>query len=109
MSVLPTPEIVSFIKNKAKVLSPDFEGEIGNIDYYLNSKYNKEANFKLLISLFSIISILLSLMGTFSLVIFNFKFRIKEIGIRKVEGAALFDVLVLLNKGYIKLIALSFL
>lgn len=106
---MPTPEIVSFIKNKAKVLSPDFEGEIGNIDYYLNSKYNKEANLKLLISLFSIISILLSLMGTFSLVIFNFKFRIKEISIRKVEGATLFDVLVLLNKGYIKLIALSFL
>lgn len=107
-SVSPTHELMSFINNKAKTLSPFYEGEINMVNDYLNSKYSRESNFGTLISLFCIISVLLSLMGTFSLVLFNFRFRIKEIGIRKVQGATVIKILILLNKGYLKLITIAF-
>jgi len=43
------------------------------------------------------------------LILFNARYKVKEIGIRKVNGATESQMLVLLNKGFLKLIAVSFL
>jgi putative ABC transport system permease protein len=47
-------------------------------------------------------------MGLLSLAIFNTKQRIKEIGIRKVNGATIQEVMTLLNRDFVKWVAIAF-
>ncbi|MEM8929521.1 MAG: FtsX-like permease family protein, partial [Bacteroidota bacterium] len=60
------------------------------------------------ISWFSVLAILLSCMGLFALASYTMAHRTKEIGIRKVNGATITQILTLLNKDFIKWVALSF-
>ncbi len=56
---------------------------------------------------FSILSILLSLSGVFGLVSLSIQKRIKEIGIRKVLGASVADIVRLASSGFFALILLA--
>lgn len=103
-----TEEIKLFINSKIKEFSPDLKNDIIIVDDFLNAKYVRETDFKTLISSFCFLSILLSMMGIFSLVLFNFKLRIKEICIRKIQGATITDIFFLLNKQYLKLFVIAF-
>jgi len=47
-------------------------------------------------------------MGLLSLAMFNTKQRIKEIGIRKVNGAKVSEVLTMLNKDFVKWVGIAF-
>jgi putative ABC transport system permease protein len=47
-------------------------------------------------------------MGLFALVVVNTSQRIKEIGIRKISGARISEILLLLNKGYVKWVVIAF-
>lgn len=61
-----------------------------------------------LISLFTLIAILIACMGLLGLVSFNTSRRIKEIGIRKVNGAEISEILIMLNRDFVKWISISF-
>jgi putative ABC transport system permease protein len=61
-----------------------------------------------LVMLGCVTSILLSMMGLFAGVLQNSKFRTKEIGIRKVNGARISEVLIMLNKDFVKWVAIAF-
>lgn len=69
----------------------------------------KEKNISSIIYLFSILAIAISLVGVFGLVLFEAQFRKKEIGIRKVMGSSVSEILLLLSKKYILLVMVSFL
>jgi putative ABC transport system permease protein len=60
------------------------------------------------LSLFALISIILSALGIFAMAAFSMQHRIKEIGIRKVNGAKVFEILALINKDFVKWIAIAF-
>ena len=62
----------------------------------------------LLIIMCSVVSILLSMMGLFAVVLQNAKLRTKEIGIRKVNGAKISEVMFLLNQDFIKWVIVAF-
>ena len=68
----------------------------------------REQNQAKLITAFSILSIVLAVMGLFGIVLNTISKRTKEIGIRKVNGATVSEVLAMLNKGFLKWIVLSF-
>jgi putative ABC transport system permease protein len=53
-------------------------------------------------------SILIACLGFFALAAFLSETRIKEIGIRKVNGARVFEILTLLNKDFIKWVIIAF-
>lgn len=101
------PETISFIRKTYANFSTQ-ETEIRFLSETLNDLYQKEANFAKLISIFGLITILISLMGIYGLILFNTRFKIKEIGIRKVNGATISQILILLNKGFLRLILISF-
>ena len=61
-----------------------------------------------MITLFSALAILLSLVGVFSLVMFEAAYRRKEIGIRRVMGSSIQEILMLLSKTYIYIILACF-
>ncbi|MDL2308925.1 ABC transporter permease [Bacteroidales bacterium OttesenSCG-928-B11] len=67
-------------------------------------QYQDEKNTSALIFIFSFLSILISLVGVFGLIIFETGYRQKEIAVRKVFGANLRDILLIFNKTYIKLL-----
>lgn len=60
-----------------------------------------------IISLVSFLAIAISCLGLLGMVIFSIETRIKEVSIRKILGAELSSILILLSKGFIKLILLS--
>jgi len=102
-----TQEAMSHIKS---VCSKFGENEINvfPLDEAMDLLYRKEADLANIISLFSLIAIIISLMGIYGLIIFNAKFKVREIGIRKVNGASEAEIILLLNKGFLKIIALAF-
>ncbi|MCC8155341.1 MAG: FtsX-like permease family protein [Tannerellaceae bacterium] len=62
-----------------------------------------------MISLFSLMAIFISLVGVFGLILFETEYRKKEIGIRKVMGAGVEDILIMFNKTYFHIVTLCFL
>jgi len=61
------------------------------------------------ITWFSLIAIAIALIGIFGLSAFLSESRIKEIGVRKINGAKIRDILLLLNKDIVKSIIVAFL
>ncbi len=78
---------------------------------YLNDlSYNIENIFQArskLIFIGTLLAILISIIGLFGLVFMSVKHRIKEIGIRKVNGATVVEIMNLISKEYLKLIVIS--
>jgi putative ABC transport system permease protein len=91
-----------------KRYSPDFPFDYSFLNDTINKAYEKEKQTSKIVSWFSIFAILISSMGLFALSVFTINARIKEIGIRKVNGARISEVLAMLNKDFIKWVAIAF-
>ena len=99
---------VKFIRQQWNHIVPDSPFEYFFYDNYYNQLYKKEALFGKIIFIFSTIAILIACMGLFGLAAFFSERRTKEIGIRKVNGAVITEVLLMLNSEFIKWVVLSF-
>lgn len=71
--------------------------------------YNSDTQFTFILTFFATIAILISLMGLFSLSLFDIQERQQEIAIRKINGATTQSILLLLLKKYCILLIISFL
>lgn len=91
-----------------KEVLPDYEFSFQFYDDYLDSMYQQEEKRADSIRVIAIIAILISCVGLIGLVEFSTKRRIKEIGIRKVNGAKVSEVLVMLNRDFVKWVAIAF-
>ena len=72
----------------------------------MDSNYYKETVLMRMISLFAFIAILISVMGIFGIVYFETERRRKEIGIRRVNGATIWEILSLFNVKFLKISAI---
>jgi putative ABC transport system permease protein len=79
------------------------------IDESFNKMYKNEEKLSALLSGFTVLAILIACMGLFGLVEYSVNQRAKEISIRKIFGAEVSSLLVLLTKQYFILIAIAFL
>ena len=70
--------------------------------------YDEDYSKSKLINAFTLVTLLLSLMGLFNISLIKSKQKTKEIGIRKVNGARISEVLIMLNKDFIKWVAIAF-
>lgn len=75
----------------------------------LREQYSSEERLLAVTGWFSIVTVLIAVSGLFAYSSYSVRRRTKEIGIRKVNGAFVFQVIVLLNKGLLKWVAVSFL
>ena len=96
---------VKYIESVLKTLKPDSPFRYSFADDRIATYYQKEVQFSKLSVIFSIVNILISCIG---LVLFAINGRIKEIGIRKVNGAKVSEILTLLNKDFVKWVAIAF-
>jgi putative ABC transport system permease protein len=69
--------------------------------------YKTEQRTGRLFTAFSVVAIFISCLGLFGLATFTAAQRIKEIGIRKVMGASVNEIVVLLSKDFLKLIVMA--
>jgi putative ABC transport system permease protein len=77
------------------------------LDDYFNDQYKADIRFGKVLSAFSLLGLVIACLGIFGLSIFNASQRTKEIGIRKVLGATIANILVLLSWDYLKLIVVA--
>jgi len=101
-------ETLSLLKDNWDEFSP----EIPFAYHFLSNKYDlmykDEVKFGNIILGFSILAVFIACMGLFGLTILTNAQRTKEIGIRKVNGAKTFEILRMLNKNFIKWVAIAF-
>lgn len=101
-------EAVAHVRETLKEIDPTFPFEISFYNTILNNLYQKEQTLSKLISLFGIMAILISIVGVFGLVLFETQYRRKEIGIRKINGATIGQILLMFNKTYIRIVSVCF-
>jgi putative ABC transport system permease protein len=109
MSVLVkiNPNDLNLVKNAWHSYFPDIPFTYTFLDDAFNTTYQKDITSIRLFNYFTILSILIACLGLYGLAYLVATQRTKEIGIRKVLGAAINQLLVLLAKDFVKLIALA--
>jgi len=103
------PQTISFLENKWKSLVPyrPFDYRFMDDDY--NNLYSAEQRLGKVMNLFAAIAIVLACLGLLGLSSYTVQQRIKEIGVRKILGASVFNLWTLLSKDFIILVMISFL
>ena len=105
-------EVLQFIKDETMKLNPKLTAF--NVDPVLFEQqlakafYEEEYNQFVVISLFSLLSIVIALLGVFGLVFFETEYRRSEIAIRRVNGALVSDILMLFSGRFVKVLAVCF-
>lgn len=102
-------ESVEYVQKLWNKMSPDSHFEYFFYDNFYDQLYRKESMFGNVIFIFSAIAILIACMGLFSLAAFFSEKRTKEVGIRKVNGATIAEIMTMLNTKFIKWIIIAFL
>jgi len=109
-----------------KLSSSDLKGTMNDIEkiwkrlypkdefiYFFSNRefeiqYLNDLNFKNILTSSALLALVISCMGLLSLAIFTTKRRIKEIGIRKVNGAKVSEVMAMLNRDFVRWVAVAF-
>lgn len=92
--------VVNHIRQTLESLDPAYPVEVEFYSTIFDHLYRQEENMSMMIFLFSLLAIIISLVGVFGLVVFETQYRRKEISIRKVHGSTVGEILVMLNKRY---------
>jgi putative ABC transport system permease protein len=112
LAVRVQPEITTEVIEKANALWAKFNSEapfeFTFLDESFDNQYKQETRFGKLISLFSILSIAIACLGLLGLISFTLARKQKEIGIRKVNGAKISEVLAMLNRDFVKWVTIAF-
>jgi putative ABC transport system permease protein len=77
------------------------------MDEQLESFYKKDERMLRILGIFAALAILIACMGLFGLSVFTAKQRTKEVGIRKVLGASVANITMLLSNDFVKLVAVA--
>ena len=78
------------------------------MDEVLEQTYQREDRFTKQILLFSLLAILISMIGVFGMTMFESEYRRKEIGIRKVFGSSTREILTMFNRRYLYILLACF-
>lgn len=96
-------QTIAFLESKWKEIAPYMPFEYHFLDEDFNRIYSSEQRLGKVMNLFSGIAIILACLGLFGLSSYAAKQRVKEIGIRKVLGASLTHLAVLLSANFVRL------
>ena len=98
---------IAYIQNTLKIVLPELPFEHHYLDESFDKLYQAEKRFGAAFNIFTLIALFIACIGLFGLVTHQILQRTKEIGIRKVLGASITDIVSLISKDFLKLVLLS--
>jgi len=102
-----TPEALAYISQVYKTFDPEARPEFHFLDENFAKQYQAEQRQGNVLLAFAILAILIACLGLFGLAAFAAEARTKEIGVRKVLGASIQDVVLMLSKDFVKLVLVA--
>jgi putative ABC transport system permease protein len=103
-----TQKALQKIELLAKKLNPGYPFRYKFLDQEYEQSYQNEIAVSTLVNVFAGVSIFISCLGLFGLSFFSAEQRAKEIGIRKVHGARVWQLVVVLSREYAVLMGIAF-
>ena len=107
-SDVETKEVQNIIGKKYTEFFPGNPFDFFYLDDFYNQQYNTQERFGRVFGTFSLLALLITILGIVSLSSYTAVKRKKEIGIRKVHGASVRQILMLLSKNYMLLLLVAF-
>jgi putative ABC transport system permease protein len=101
-------EIVSMIEKKWKEMAPGQPFSYHFLDERFDNMYSAETRLANVFGIFAGLAVLIACLGLFALTSFTAEQRTKEIGIRKVLGASVTGIVLMLSKDFGKLVVIAF-
>ena len=101
-------ESIEFIKKQWNELFPGIPFNFESVDEKYKAAYGAEKKLARITGIFSMLAMFLSLLGVFALSTLESEKRTKEIGIRKINGAKVSEIMKTLNWDFLKWVALAF-
>ncbi|MFO7370052.1 MAG: ABC transporter permease [Bacteroidales bacterium] len=105
---LQRKKAIETLRNVWQKVNPEYPLQYEYITQSYQKVYTTEYSQSRVISLFALLSMIISSLGIFALAAFIMQRRTKEIGIRKVNGATIAQVMLMLNRDFIKWVILAF-
>ncbi|HUQ65485.1 MAG TPA: FtsX-like permease family protein, partial [Flavitalea sp.] len=100
-------QTMAAIRKKYEAFYPGNLFDYGFMDDNFNRQYENEQLFAKAFGIFSALAIFVACLGLFGLAMFSTIQRTKEIGIRKVLGASVSNILLLVSRDFLKLIVIA--
>jgi putative ABC transport system permease protein len=101
-------QLSSEIASTWKQHAGDAPFDYGFIDDYFTDTFKSQQKFGLVLVIIAGLAILIASLGLLGMIIYSLEQRTKEIGIRKVSGASVWNILTLISSGYFRLIVAAF-
>ena len=101
------PATIGYIKSTWNKFSPDYPLDYKFLDENFAAMYSSEDKLSTLLWIFTLMAIVVGCMGLFGLAAFSAEQRIKEIGIRKVLGASVLNIVTMLSRTFLKPVAIA--
>ncbi len=98
---------VAYVEKVWRSFFPDASFDYAFVEQGLSREYSQEKNTLSIFTYFAILSILISCLGLYGLIAFVVEQRTNEIGVRKVMGGSVTQILFLLIKDFISLIIIA--
>jgi len=101
------PETITFMQHQIKELSPASNFSYSFINERLDKLYDAENKMSQVFKVFAALAIFISCLGLFGLSAYATRLRVKEVGVRKVLGASIPGLAILLSKDFLKLVVVA--
>jgi putative ABC transport system permease protein len=100
---------IATVEKLWKEYNPDYEFNYYFLEDEFDRVYKADLRTGLLLNIFACIAIFVSCLGLFGLITYTAEMKTKEIGIRKVFGARVFDIVMMLSKEFLILVGIAML
>ena len=101
------PRTIGFLKEKWKIFSPNSPFDYFFLDDDFEKMYRSEIRLGKIFASFTALAIFIACLGLFGLASFTSEQRTKEIGVRKVLGASVSNIVILLSKDFSKWVCIA--
>ncbi|MFC1563410.1 ABC transporter permease [candidate division KSB1 bacterium] len=94
-------DTIDFLEEKFKEFSPDYPFQYYFLDESVDRMYKTEQKLGEIFNIFTVVAILISCLGLFGLTSYTAEQRTKEVGVRKVLGASVNQIIYILSKEFV--------
>ncbi|HMB91401.1 MAG TPA: FtsX-like permease family protein, partial [Rhodothermales bacterium] len=101
-------ETLAFLEREWQAFQPDRPFSFSFLDEQFDAVYRAEQRLGTLVGYFALLTIFVACLGLFGLASFMAEQRTKEIGVRKVLGASVSQIVVLLSRDFLVLVGIAF-